>query len=96
MNHTIIVVSDNETKFTTINKRWIKKLERLVSEDHAEELEPEDHEVGRVFVGGSKLLQLPAYRAGREYSNEDRAKARERMLAMHAGKTKTKAKSKKK
>jgi len=73
--------ADPDVEICTANRRWINRMEQLVEQGHAEELEPTE-KGHRDFAMSKKLIRIPFYRKPREWTEEQREAARERIAGV--------------
>jgi len=99
-NETVIYIphsrSEEFAEITTNNAKWLRQMEKLVEEGHAEENMDVEDENYREFSISKKLIRLPFYRKPRTYTAKQRKEAAERLAAVREARMAAKAEEEKK
>ena len=89
---TVVSVFDDHAEVVTINRKWINKLDKLVEECHAEEIESD--EIGQAYEMDASMVRIPFFRNPRKYTAAQKKAGLARLAAGREAKAKAKAESK--
>ena len=94
---TIIIIPEDPEEFAacnTFDRKWINKFEKHVEEGHAEEVES-SVAGAREFEFERSMLRIPFYRKPREWTEDQKEEARERLAGVREAVAKQRLKTKK-
>jgi hypothetical protein len=73
----VSIYSDGMVEIITTSRKWINRMDKLVEEGHAEPVESDA--IGQVYRMDASLFKMPFYRKPREWTEEQKQAARERL-----------------
>jgi hypothetical protein len=73
----VTIYTDDTVEVVTTSTKWSNRMDQLVADGHAEEIETDM--TGKAYRMGADLLKMPFYRKPREWTEEQKQAARERL-----------------